>query len=70
MDVSTDRAKLHNTMRDLRALWHDLQEVWDDPVRRDFEKTYVDALEARVLAATRAMDQLAHILHEVRNQCS
>lgn len=70
MDITTDRAKLNNLLKDLRARWSELQTVWDDAVRREFEETHLDALEARVQSAMRAMDPLATALRQARHECS
>ena len=70
MDVSTDRAKLHNQLKDLRARWQGVQSVWDDAVRREFEEGHMAELERRVQTALRAMDQLATVLIQARHDCS
>ena len=38
MEISTDRAKLHNQLKDLRGRWINLQDIWDDSVRQEFEE--------------------------------
>ncbi len=69
MDTTTDRAKLHNLMRDLRVDWQEIQKVWNDPVSREFEEQYLDELEAKVQAALRGMDRVTQVLLDVRRQC-
>jgi hypothetical protein len=44
--------------------------VWNDPVRKDFEETYWPALEERVQAAMRAIDRMAQVLAQARQECS
>jgi hypothetical protein len=70
VSVSTDRAKLHNQLKDLRARWQQVQDVWDDPVRKEFEEGHWAALEAHVQTALRAMDQLASAMTQARHDCS
>ena len=70
MDITTDRAKLHNQLKDLRARWQQVQDIWNDPVRKEFEEGHWAELEARVTAALRAMDQLATVMTQVRHECS
>lgn len=70
MNVSTERAKLHNLLRDLRVRWLELQSAWDDPVRKEFEEGHWAELEARVQAALRAMDALAAAMTQARHDCS
>jgi hypothetical protein len=70
VDITTYRARLYTQLKDLRARWHELQDVWDDPVRKDFEEGHWAELEARVLAALRAMDQLGTTMAQARHDCS
>jgi hypothetical protein len=70
VDISTDRARLYNQLKDLRARWQEVQDIWDDPVRREFEEGHWAEMETRVQAALRAMDQLATIMAQARNDCS
>ena len=70
MDITTYRAKLHNQLKELRARWQEVRDAWDDPVRKEFEEGHWVALEARVLAALRAMDQLATVMTQARHDCS
>jgi hypothetical protein len=70
VDISTDRARLHNQLKDLRARWQEVAAGWDDAVRRQFEDGHWAALEARVQAALRAMEQLAVVMAQVRHDCS
>ncbi len=70
MDISSDRARLNNLLRDLRVRWDQVQDHWNDPVRRDFERTHWLELEARVQAAMQAMDHLAQVMVQLRQDCS
>jgi hypothetical protein len=70
VDITTDRAKLHNRLKDLNGRWQELRDIWDDPVRQEFEEGHWAALEARVLSALRAMEQLATVMTQVRHECS
>ncbi len=70
MDISTDRAKMHNQLKTLAVRWADLKGIWDDSIRREFEEQHWEALEARVQAALRAMDQLSTVMVQVRHDCS
>jgi len=70
VDISTDRAKLHNQLKDLAVRWEEIKGTWDDAVRREFEENHWEVLAARVQAALRAMDQLATVMTQVRHDCS
>jgi uncharacterized protein YukE len=70
VDISSDRARLHNLLKDLRVRWQQVQEDWNDPVRREFEENHWTELEARVQAALQAMSRLAQVMTQVRHDCS
>jgi len=70
VEIGTDRAKLHNRLKDLSARWQEIQGVWDDPVRKEFEEHYWTELGAHVHTALRAMDQIATTMTHVRHDCS
>jgi hypothetical protein len=70
VDISADRAKLHNRLKELAVRWEEVKSGWDDSVRREFEEGHWRALEAHVNAALRAMDQLAGVIVQARHDCS
>jgi hypothetical protein len=70
VDITTYRARLYNQLKDLRARWQVVRDAWDDPVRKEFEESHWAELEARVLAALRAMDQLGTVMTQARHDCS
>jgi hypothetical protein len=70
VDITIDRARLHNQLKDLRARWQLVKDLWNDPVRQAFEEEHWEVLEARVQAALRAMDQLATVMIQARHDCS
>jgi hypothetical protein len=70
VDITTDRAKLHNQLKDLNARWQELRGSWDDPVRKEFEEGHWAELDARVRTVLRAMEQLATVMTQVRHDCS
>ncbi len=70
MDITSDRARLYNLFKDLRVRWEQVQDQWNDPVRRDFEENHWVELETRVHAALQAMERLAQVLVQVRHDCT
>jgi hypothetical protein len=70
VDVSTERARLYDRLKDLGVLWQEVRQEWNDPVRREFEETHWAALEDHVRAALRAMDRMAVVLSHARQDCS
>src|SRR5262249_8200282 len=70
VDISADRAKLHNRLKDLAARWEEVKSVWDDSVRRAFGGRPWRGQEVVVVAALGAMDQLAAVMAQARHDCS
>ena len=70
MSLNAGWTELNNSLKDLRVLWEQTKEGWDDPVSRDFEETYWTALETQVVSALRAMDRLGPILAKAQRECS
>jgi len=70
VDIGSDRSRLHELFKDLRARWLQVQDEWKDPVQREWDETYWKALEERIRVAMQAMDQLAPVLSQVRHDCS
>jgi hypothetical protein len=69
MSINSNAMELHGSLKDLRALWEETKTVWNDAVRQDFEKNFWEPLEARVLAAIRAMERLAPVLDKAHLEC-
>lgn len=70
MALYTGRAKLYDGMKTLRAHWDQIQELWKDPVRQDFEENYWKALELQMQSALRGIDRMDQVLTKLRRDCS
>lgn len=70
MSLNTGRAKLFQAMKTLRVHWESVQEVWNDPVRHDFEENFWNALDPQVQSTLRAIDRLAPELIQFKQDCS
>ena len=46
----------------LAALWADSEQVWNDAVRRDFDKHYMTPLQAESAATMQAMAKLLEVI--------
>ena len=46
----------------LAALWIDSEQVWNDAVRRDFDKRYMTPLQAESAATMQAMATLMEVI--------
>jgi hypothetical protein len=69
MNLSNSSMELNGTLKDLRILWDETKEVWNDGVRQDFEKNQWVSLELRVLGGIRAMERLAPVLEKLQRDC-
>lgn len=58
--------QLNVAWRTLCSCWEETKAVWDDRVRRDFEKEYWTGLEAEVQATQRELERLAQVLARVQ----
>lgn len=64
--LSMTMSQLDSAWRVLRQRWESTREVWDDKVRRDFEKDYWTELESQVQATQREMERLAQVIDRAR----
>jgi hypothetical protein len=68
--MSAGANKLTYALKQLRACWDEAAASWKDQVARDFEAGYLQALEDRVQATARAMDQLDEVLQRAKRECT
>jgi hypothetical protein len=61
---------MQSALKTLRQRWEDIQTVWQDAARDDFEENCWEPLEERVGAALRAMDRLAQVQARLKQDCS
>ena len=69
MSMSVSRARLRAAMKDLMVQWDLARAKWDDPVSRDFEKTFLRTLEPKVLGVVNAMEKMEAVLNQARADC-
>ena len=70
MSVDLGRATIFKEFEALRHRWTDTGSVWKDIVRIEFEKDKWIPLEQSVLTCMSALDRLAPVLIQVREDCS
>ena len=63
------RAKLNEARKDLFVRWNQTKAHWDDPVSREFERAYLDPLEARLRSALGAMNHMAQVMQRLEQDC-
>jgi hypothetical protein len=69
MSLSTGSSKLNRALKDLRLRWDETKAQWNDPVSQAFEDNQTAPLEMQILATLRAIDRLARIIDQVRQEC-
>lgn len=62
--------RLNHAMKTLRAKWDEVESLWRDNVRRDFEKQHMEPLERQVNSTMRAMHDLNEVIQRARRECS
>jgi hypothetical protein len=69
MTLATGRAKLVDSSKVLAARWEVTRDGWGDRACRPFEEEYVEPIAPHVQAAVRAIDRLAAVLVQMRQDC-
>jgi hypothetical protein len=69
MSLSVAKANLVDALKQFRARWDRVKDVWDDDARRQFEKDFIEGLEPRVVAAAKGLDHVAELLAQVKREC-
>jgi hypothetical protein len=69
MRFGTTRSQIYDAQKTARAKWEATGDEWDDAVRRDHGETVVDELDKAVSDILRAIDQLATLFVQIRQEC-
>ena len=69
MRFGTTRSQIYDAQKTARAKWVATEESWDDEVRRGHGENVVEPLDAAVSDALRAIDQLAVLFTQIRQEC-
>jgi hypothetical protein len=70
MSLDASRYRLFREFEALRERWQQTQVMWQDVVRQEFAQEHWQHLDAAVLGALAAMDRLAPIVTQVRQDCA
>ena len=70
MSLDMGRNRLFKEFEVLRVRWEQTELTWQDMVRGEFTKEYWDPLDLSLLTTLGAMDRLAPILTQVRQECA
>jgi hypothetical protein len=69
MRFGTTRSQFYDAQKSARAKWDATGDEWDDAVRRDHGEKIVDELDKSVSAVLVAIDQLATVFVQARQEC-
>lgn len=69
MKFGATRSQIYDAQKSARARWDAAQDAWDDEVRRDHGEKVVEPLDAAVSDALRAIDALAVVFTQIRQEC-
>jgi hypothetical protein len=69
MGLFEGRGNLGKQMKDLRERWHATRMDWDDEQARRFEERFIMNLDADLRTAISAMDDMAALLGQIRQEC-
>jgi hypothetical protein len=69
MRFGTTRSQIYDAQKTARARWLATCEAWDDAVRREHEEKIVEELDKAVSNALYAIDQLATLFVQIRQEC-
>ena len=69
MRFGTTRSQIYDAQKVARAKWDETADTWDDAVRREHGEKVVEELDKTVSDTLRAIDQLATLFTQVRQEC-
>lgn len=69
MSLQAGQASLNKAARVFLARWHEARALWRDQVAQEFEDQYVTPLLRDLRTAQEAMDHMAAVLTQVRQDC-
>jgi hypothetical protein len=69
MRFGTTRSQFYDAQKTARAKWDATSDEWDDAVRREHGEKIVDELDKSVSDVLAAIDQLATVIVQIRQEC-
>jgi hypothetical protein len=69
MGLQEGRGQLGKLHKDLQLRWHEARMNWDDDQARRFEARYLDPMERDLRSAISAMDDMAALINQIKNDC-
>ncbi len=69
MSLRNNGTRLGMLTKELVTKWRETREYWKDAKSEEFEKKYIDELQASVDSAVLIIDQLDKIINKIRKDC-
>jgi hypothetical protein len=69
MTSGVGMVQLQDTLKKLLNRWEETKQFWDDQVRIDFEKKYIDPLMDQIKTTIQAQDDLARMMQQCYSDC-
>jgi hypothetical protein len=69
MGVYEGRGQLAKGIKELNQKWGETKMAWTDSKAEEFEKRYIQQIEADLRQAVTAMEHMAGVLNQCRHEC-
>lgn len=69
MNLQSDKAVLVKVSKDVATSWDQVKGSWRDAKSGEFERDYIEPLQANITVALAAIDKLDKLLTKVRKDC-
>ncbi|MEM7227990.1 MAG: hypothetical protein AAF432_04160 [Planctomycetota bacterium] len=70
MSLSVGRTKLLEAQKLLLMRWDAVCRQWDDPKRHEFQKEFIDGLDADIRSAINAIENMNGLVSRARSECA
>lgn len=69
MSINVAKANLMDAVKQLRIRWMSISSNWDDGARRQFEKDFIDPLDAKIRMAIKGLDHVGELRDRALREC-
>lgn len=69
MSLAANKTRLTSVTQELFNRWRETQQYWQDQKAAEFERLYMEELNASVNAAAGVIDQLDKIIAKIKKDC-
>lgn len=68
-DLVSGVSRISRATKQLREVWAETKESWDDGVSREFEEKYLNPLIPHLRLTTTAIHEMSEVLREAQTAC-